>query len=253
MRPNVLLTPFYNPIRLAEDSAVLSLVSGGRFDIVLGGGYRPRECDLYGTKLTDRWRTIGQTAKFLRQAWTGEPFEYEGRTVFIRPVPETPPTIFLGGGGEAAARRAARIADDFSTPHSEELWAPYRDECIKIGRSDPGPAKPLGPVFLWVAEDVDLAWDMLMPHVLSQIDEYAAFTTEGYGESLGPYRGGATPEEARKNPAYQVLTPEEAVSLGQSLGSRGVFLINPLMGGIAPEEAWKMLTLFDTKVQPYLP
>jgi alkanesulfonate monooxygenase SsuD/methylene tetrahydromethanopterin reductase-like flavin-dependent oxidoreductase (luciferase family) len=41
MRPNVLLTPFYNPIRLAEDSAVLSLV-GRTFDIVLGGGYRPR-------------------------------------------------------------------------------------------------------------------------------------------------------------------------------------------------------------------
>lgn len=253
MRPNVLLTPFYDPVRLAEDTAVLSLVSGGRFDLVLGGGYRQRECDLYGTRLEDRWRTVGDVAKFLRQAWSGEPFEFQGRTGFIRPVPDQPPTLFLGGGGEAAARRAARIADSFSTPHNEELWEPYREECLKRGQPDPGPVKPLGPVFLWVAEDVDAAWDMLMPHIVSQIEEYNAFTIEGYGEAAGPYVSGTSPEEVRNNPAYQVLTPEETVTLGQKLGPRGVFLINPLMGGIAPSAGWRMLELFDRDVRPHLP
>ncbi|MHA3020612.1 LLM class flavin-dependent oxidoreductase [Mycobacterium sp. BMJ-28] len=253
MRPNVLLTPFYNPIRLAEDAAVLSLVSGGRFDLVLGGGYRQRECDLYGTDLKDRWRTIGDTVKFLRQAWSGEPFNYQGRTIFVRPIPETPPTLFLGGGGEAAARRAARIADSFSTPHSEALWQPFREECLKVGRPDPGPAKPLGPVFLWVADDVDKAWDLLMPYVISQIKEYNAFTVEGYGEAAGPYKSGETAAEVRQNPAYRVLTPNEAIELGRQLGPRGVFLINPLLGGIPPTEAWRMLELFDNEVRPHLP
>ena len=46
---------------------------------------------------------------------------------------------------------------------------------------------------------------------------------------------------------------EETIALGGRLGPRGVFLINPLMGGIPPAEAWRMLELFDTHVKPHLP
>lgn len=252
MRPNLLLAPFYHPVRLAEDTAVLSLVSNGRFDLTLGGGYRQREAELYGTRLEDRWKTIGETIDFLRQAWTGEPFEWQGRSVLIRPAPHSPPTIFLGAFGAAAARRAARIADAFAVPHDNALWAPYRQECIAVGKPDPGPAQPLGPVFLWIAEDVDAAWDVLLQHVVSQIEEYDQFTLEGYGERKGPYRGD-TGAKVRSNPAYRVLTPEQAIELGQALGSRGRLLFNPLMGGIPIQEAWRMLRLFENKVLPYLP
>lgn len=253
MRPNVLLAPFYNPVRLAEDTAVLSLVSRGRFDIAIGGGYRQRECAMYGTRLDDRWRTVGDTITFLRSAWTGETFEYEGRSLCIRPVPDPLPRIFLGGGSAAAARRAARMADGFATPHDAALWEPYRKECLALGKPDPGPAQALGPVFLWVAEDVEAAWRMLMPHVLGQIGEYVQFTVEGFGEARGPYRGGVSPEQARANPAYRVLTVDEAIALGERLGLRGLLLLNPLMGGIPIHEAWRMLRLFETRVLPYLP
>lgn len=253
MRPNVLLAPFYHPVRLAEDTAVLSLVSGGRFDLAIGGGYRQRECDMYGTQLKDRWKSVGDTVDFLRRAWSGQSFMHEGRELTIRPVPEPQPRIFLGGGTAAAARRAARIADGFVTPHDATLWEPYRQECIACGKPDPGPAQPLGPVFLWVAEDVEAAWQMLMPHVLGQIGEYVQFTVEGYGSARGPYRGGVTAEQARRNPAYRVLTPQETVALGVELGSDGVLLLNPLMGGIPVHEAWRMIRLFESQVLPYLP
>jgi len=49
------------------------------------------------------------------------------------------------------------------------------------------------------------------------------------------------------------MTPAEAIALGQSLGQRGLLLFNPLMGGIAPKEAWKMLELFRAQVLPHLP
>lgn len=253
MRPNILLAPFYNPIRLAEDTAVLSLASQGRFDIAIGGGYRQAESDLYSTDLKDRWRTVGELVEFLRKAWTGDTFEYQGRSIYIKPVPDSKPRIFLGAFGEAAARRAARIADGFAVPHSEALWEPYRQECIALGKPDPGPAQPLGPVFLWIAEDVDAAWKMLTPYVLSQIHEYDEFTTEGYGEAKGPYKGTKEPDKVRTNPAYQVLTPEQAIKLGQTLGSRGRLLFNPLMSGIPIHEAWRMLRLFETRVLPHLP
>ena len=196
---------------------------------------------------------VGDTVRLLRQAWTGELFEYQGRTIVIRPVPYRRSTLFLGGVSEAAARRAARIADDFYTPHDEALWAPFRDECIKQGRPDPGPAKPLGPVFLWVAENTDDVWTMLMPHTLSQFTEYEQFMTEGYGEAaLGPYRSKPSPEEVRQNPANQALTPEETIALAERLGSRGVLQLNPWMDVIAPQEAWKMMRLFEDQ-GPALP
>ncbi|MDY0065633.1 MAG: LLM class flavin-dependent oxidoreductase [Steroidobacteraceae bacterium] len=252
-RPNVLLAPLYDPLKLAEDCAVLSLASQGRFDIVLGGGYRALECAMFGKRLEDRWAAIGAAAKVLRQAWTGEPFEYLDRTVFVRPAPDPQPKIFLGGGTVAAARRAARIADGFAVPGSPDLWEPYRQECVALGKPDPGPAQPWGPVFLWIAEDVEAAWKLLMPHVLSQIEEYNRFTVEAYGEARGPYRGKVSEESVRANPAYQVLTPEQAIALGKNLGASGRLLFNPLMGGIAPAEAWRMLKTFESKVKPYLP
>jgi len=236
MRPNILIAPLYDPIKLAEDTAVLSLASGGRFDLALGGGYRNSE-----------------SATLLLRAWTGEPFDYRGRTVTIRPKPDPRPTLLMGGSTPAGARRAARLADGFSLPFDPELWAPFREECLRLGKADPGPVQPRGPVFLWVAEDVEAAWTMLMPHVLSQIDEYGRFTTEAYGEAAGPYRGVVSAEAARQNPAYQVLTPDELIALGQGLGPSGLLLFNPLMGGIPISEAWRMLKLLETKVLPHLP
>jgi len=252
MRPNVLLAPLYDPIKLAEDSAVLSLVSGGRFQLAIGSGYRAKEYAAFGRDLTKRWSLLIEAARVLKQAWTGEPFEYRGAEIAVRPVPDPAPKLLLGGG-EAVARRAAHVADGYSIPHDTTHWEAYRQECIRIGKPDPGPALPLGPVFLWVAEDVEAAWQMLTPHILSQIEEYASFTVEFYGEQAGPYKGEIDAAAIRHNPAYQVMTPAEAIALGQSLGPRGLLLFNPLMGGIAPKEAWRMLELFRTQVLPHLP
>ncbi|MCB1676130.1 MAG: LLM class flavin-dependent oxidoreductase [Halioglobus sp.] len=253
MRPNVLLAPLYDPLKLAEDTAVLSLASGGRFDIVLGGGYRASECAMFGKRLEDRWAAVGDTAQLLRQAWTGEPFDYAGRRVCVRPVPDPRPRVFLGGSSAKAAQRAARLSDGFAVPGNTALWEPYRQECLALGKPDPGPARPLGPIFLWIAEDVEAAWHMLMPHVLSQIAEYGQFTREGYGEARGPYRGTVSAAAARANPAYQVLTPQQVIALASSLGPQGVLFFNPLMGGIPVREAWRMLRLFEQQVKPYLP
>jgi len=252
MRPNVLLAPLYDPIKLAEDSAVLSLVSDGRFQLAIGSGYRLKEYAAFGRDLDKRWPLLMEAARVLKLAWTGEPFDYRGTRIAVRPVPDKAPKLLLGGG-EAVARRAAHVADGYSIPHDTTHWEVYRQECLKLGKTDPGPALPLGPVFLWVAEDVEAAWRMLTPHILSQIEEYASFTVEFYGEQAGPYKGEIDAAAIRHNPAYRVMTPAEAVALGQSLGPRGLLLFNPLMGGIPPAEAWKMLTLFRETVLPYLP
>jgi alkanesulfonate monooxygenase SsuD/methylene tetrahydromethanopterin reductase-like flavin-dependent oxidoreductase (luciferase family) len=82
---SALLLPLHDPIRLAEDMAVLDLISGGRLSIVTGLGYRPVEYDLFGKEWTRRGKLLDEALDVLVQAWTGEPFEYRGQMVQVTP------------------------------------------------------------------------------------------------------------------------------------------------------------------------
>jgi alkanesulfonate monooxygenase SsuD/methylene tetrahydromethanopterin reductase-like flavin-dependent oxidoreductase (luciferase family) len=252
-RTAVLLVPFYDPIKLAEDAAVLQLVSGGRLILGIGAGYRPAEFEMFGRDLADRWQTVGDVCRLLRQAWTGEPFEWQGRRCWVTPKPAPAPPIVLGGSTPASARRAARIADGWLPPLDPRLWKPYREECVGLGKADPGPYPAQGPIFLWVAEKPDRAWEWILPHVEHQIRSYGAWTEEAFGRAAGPYAGELDPAAIRRNSSYQVLTPEDALALAESLGDQSVFYLNPLLAGIDPERSWQMLRLFEKEVFPHLP
>ena len=54
IRPNVLLAPLYDPIKLAEDLAVLQYLAAGRLEVVIGAGYRPSEFEMFGQRREDR-------------------------------------------------------------------------------------------------------------------------------------------------------------------------------------------------------
>src|SRR5687767_10436838 len=105
-----ILAPLHDPLRLAEDIAVLDLTSGGRLSLVLGLGYRPEEYEMFGKSWKGRGKAFDAMLDVMLKAWTGEPFEYEGRTVRVTPKPlqQPHPIIFIGGSSEKAARRAAR-------------------------------------------------------------------------------------------------------------------------------------------------
>src|SRR5690606_1930923 len=85
-----LVLPLYDPIRLAEDLAVLDLASGGRVDLILGAGYRAEELAMFGHTLDDRIPLLEEGIAVLQQAWTGEEFEYRGRRVRVTPRPARP-------------------------------------------------------------------------------------------------------------------------------------------------------------------
>jgi alkanesulfonate monooxygenase SsuD/methylene tetrahydromethanopterin reductase-like flavin-dependent oxidoreductase (luciferase family) len=254
LRTSVVLAPLYDLTKLAEDAAVTQILSNGRLLLGLGAGYRPSEFESFGRKLKDRWKAMGETCEFLRQAWLGEPFEWQGRTCCVTPRPEPfAPPILLGGSSPAAARRAAHIADGWFPPLLPELWQPYRDECIKLGNADPGPYPNHGPVFMWVTEDPDRDWATLYPHVEHQMKTYSQWTAEAWGEAAGPYAGDFDEQTVRQSPAYQVLTPEQVLELAEQLGPDSVLYLNPLLAGIDPRESWRMLRLFEDKVLPHLP
>ncbi len=252
IRSNVLLAPLYEPVKLAEDLAVVQLISGGRLEIVIGAGYRPYEFHMFGQRREDRKRLYMNTFDVLRKAWTGEEFDYEGRPVTVTPVPYPAPPLLLGGAHPAVAKRAAHIADGFYPPGGEN-WDVYRQECIALGKPDPGEsAYPLGPIFTYVSRDPDADWARIAPHVAHCVKSYSEWTVEAYGKAAGPFAANVDPDDLRKSGAYRVMTPEDAVEMITGLGDQRTFILTPLLGGLDPAFAWQGLKLFEAEVWPHV-
>ena len=115
---NLLLLPLADPIRIAEDAATLSILTGGRFDLGVGLGYRQLEFDYFARKLSHRPSLMEEGVAIIRQAWSGDPVRIEGKRYRIdglpvAPVAATAPRLFLGGMAEPAIARAARLGDGF--------------------------------------------------------------------------------------------------------------------------------------------
>ena len=121
-----------------------------------------------------------------------------------------------------------------------------------MGAQDPGEYPRQGPIFLWVSEDPERAWQRVLPHVLHQLRSYSEWTEEAFGRPAGPYAGDVSEEDVRASGAYRVLAPEQVLELAGELGEHSVLYLNPLLAGIDPAESWRMLRLFEDAVLPGL-
>ncbi len=252
LRLNVLLAPLYDPVKLAEDLAVLQLASGNRSQVVIGAGYRPSEFAMFGTHRRDRKRRYVDAFGVLRQAWTGQAFDYQGRPCRVTPVPSVPPPLLLGGAHPAVARRAAHIADGFYPPGGES-WSEYRSERLALGKPDPGPRfHRLGPIFTYVSDDPDADWAVLAPHIEHCVQSYADWTVEAYGKAAGPFAAGVDLDALRASGAYQVLSAERLIEQIESMDDASTFILTPLLGGLDPAFAEAGLKRFEERVWPYV-
>lgn len=240
-----ILLPLHDPVRLAEQLAVVQLVSGGRLSCVAGLGYRHEEFAMAGVERAQRGRLLEEYVGVLRRAWTGEAFEWRGRTVRVTPPPPTPPPLLIGGSTEKAARRAARLhAGFFPAVADAKLTAAYEEECARVGFQ--GFAMlPGGPGFVHVSDDPERDWAKIGPHALYDAETYASWQTPGQRSAV--HVEGRTVDDVRRSGVYQVLTPDECVRLAEETGR---VILHPLMGGISPELAWQGLELFERAVLP---
>lgn len=252
IRPNVLLAPLYEPVKLAEDLAVLQYICDGRLEIVIGAGYVPFEFQMFGKRREDRKALYMNAFEVLRKAWSGEEFEYEGRQIRVRPIPDPPPRLLLGGTHKAVARRAAEIADGFYPPAGEN-WRIYRKACLELGKPDPGESfKALGPIYTHVTNDPEGDWAKIAPHAKHVVESYAKWTVEAYGRAAGPFAGGVDADDLRASGSYLCLRPEDAVEMIEGLGRDRTFILTPLLGGLDPELSWAGLRLFEDQVWPHV-
>jgi alkanesulfonate monooxygenase SsuD/methylene tetrahydromethanopterin reductase-like flavin-dependent oxidoreductase (luciferase family) len=249
---SAIIGPLYDPLRLAEDIAVLDLIGKGRLVTVAGIGYRPEEYEQLGVEWSRRGKLQDELLDTLLKAWTGEPFEYRGRTVRVTPRPYTQPhpLLLVGGSSQAAARRAARLGlPFFPSAHLPELEAYYHERCAEYGTQGwtmmPAPETPL----LHIAEDPDRAWAKYGGHFLHEARMYASWQSKDIRSAV---RSKATTvEELRGEGVYRIVTPDQCVELSTQRGAASLVL-HPLCGGLPVDEGWRGLRLFCEDVLPRL-
>jgi probable F420-dependent oxidoreductase len=111
---NVLLVPLYNPVKLAEDVAVLDNIANGRVTLGVAPGYVREEFAGLGVSYPDRASRFEEYLDVLQAAWTQETFEFDGRFVQVpptrlspKPVQSPHPPIWYGVSGPKLLRKAA--------------------------------------------------------------------------------------------------------------------------------------------------
>lgn len=176
----VILAPLHHPLRLAEDAATVSLLSGGRFTLGLGLGWSVTEFDGLGADMRRRGETMEEILSILPKAWSGEVFHHQGSIydlpeLAVRPTPSKPIDVLVGGGAEAAIRRAARSASGlFANVPADELIQQLRwidDECERIGR-DPAELRIVHYSVMLPASSEDEAFERYQDHLWQMTWKY---------------------------------------------------------------------------------
>jgi alkanesulfonate monooxygenase SsuD/methylene tetrahydromethanopterin reductase-like flavin-dependent oxidoreductase (luciferase family) len=234
--------PLWDPVRLAEEMSVLDLISRGRVSYVFGVGHREEEYIHFGVEMASRGRLADEYLAVLIPLARGESVLFRGRHVHVTPRCTSPngPPMMIAGGSKAAVRRAATHGLGFiSQIDRPELRTYYEEQCRRLGKV-PGfvqfPA-PDAPTVVFVADDVDQAWEQLGPHLLHDAAMAAAYR-HGDDSVASITRARTVADLRLAQGPYRILTPSAAtefVRAGRSLP------LHPLCGGLDPELAWRHL------------
>ncbi|MEE9284926.1 MAG: LLM class flavin-dependent oxidoreductase [Dehalococcoidia bacterium] len=194
----VLLLPLHNALRVAEDAAVVDLISKGRFILGVGLGYRVEEFQALGIPREERPTRMEEGIEVLRLAWSQDRFSYAGKhyqfdNLTVTPKPAQPggPPIWMAVRGKRPARRAARLGCPIALAagggrEELELW---RNDLRSRGQ-DPDRFEVLVPRNVYVTDDPQATADELGP--------YLTWDREGPTDLVVHYREAADhPRDAR--------------------------------------------------------
>ena len=173
----VMLAPFHDPLRIAEDAAVVDNVSGGRLNLGLGLGWAPEEYRMFAVDQKGRGQRLAEFAQVLKAAWGSPRFSFDGRfytyddiAITPKPAREGGPPLWLGGTVDAAVERAARFGDGHFPPSTVGLpLTGERAELVLRMRRAAGLHGPYAFgtfVPVGIGRDADDAWESIRDGVL---------------------------------------------------------------------------------------
>ncbi|MEU1370886.1 LLM class flavin-dependent oxidoreductase [Streptomyces sp. NPDC005803] len=196
----VLVAPLRPAAHIAEEAAVVDLVSGGRLDLGLGTGYRPPEFDLYGASIARRYGATDARAREIRAFW-------DSGKLLPPPAQDRLP-IWMGYQGPKGAHRAGLLGEGLLSANPE-LVGPYR-EGLTAGGHDPASARMAGALTVWPTDDPERDWPAVREHVRFQNDSYRRHMVEGTDQ-----------------PAPRPVDPERIRARGITTGFHSLLLATP--------------------------
>jgi len=191
-------------IDIAEQAALVDILSGGRLELGLGAGYRIPEWQAYGVDGKGRFEDLEATAVEVRRLW-------DSGIATPPPVQDRVP-IWIGGEGPRGARIAGRLGEGLLAL-KPELLDPYREALSSHGHR-PDAARMGGCANLILADDPESAWPRIKEHLRYQWRTYFEYKSEGRNDSGPP---STEPDDLRSTteipmlPRFDVVTPEQAV------------------------------------------
>jgi alkanesulfonate monooxygenase SsuD/methylene tetrahydromethanopterin reductase-like flavin-dependent oxidoreductase (luciferase family) len=165
----IVIAPLHHPAELAEQAAIVDIVSDGRLELGLGAGYRRPEFALYDADHASRYAETDDRARRVRRLW-------EDQIVTPSPVQAHVP-IWMGYQGPKGARRAGRLGEGLLSI-DPALLEPYRAGLAERGH-DPAQARMAGGLQGWVSEDPEADWPVVARHLSHQVDSYRRHLVEG--------------------------------------------------------------------------
>jgi len=263
----IVLTPLHDPLRLAEDAAVVDQLSDGRLILGLGLGWREEEFRMFGASMRERARRTTDTIEVLRRAWSGRRFSFEGRTMRFDRVRVTPaparaggPRIFLGGYDDRGVRRAGRVADGYITDATEadnlQHALSVLDEGARSAGRDPRTLAIVLTQNAFPSRDGD-PWDMLRSGLTQQSGAYAAWE-KGHDTPEHDALVPTLPEEDDVRRGTFAGTPEEVLAaLGPMVTRHGErdelhMVVRLHYPGMDLATAARAIELFANEVAPAL-
>lgn len=255
----ILLAPLRPALQIAEEAALVDLLSGGRLELGLGAGYQPREFAAYGADIGQRYELLEDRLREVRRLWE------EG--VCMPPPAQERVPIWIGATGPRGARLAGRLGEGL-------LWldpgllAPYEQGRIAAGRD--GGARVGGLVFLLLADDPEQARARIAPHLAYQRETYNRYAAEGVGDGVRLAQSSVDPGQGEVDalglidtagsgvplpPRLRVMSPEQALPmLRQALAELPVeqILLWDSVGGMPEDLAERHIELCAEHLVPGL-
>ena len=262
----VLLLPLHSPLRVAEDAAVVDIISNGRLILGLGQGYRLEEFEGFNINRDHRPRMTEEGIEVIQGAWTKDSFSYQGQhycvkniTLTPKPVQKPHPPLGIGARGLKPTRRAAKYGCHLmgGAIGQYDVYVKALQDC---GRN-PKEFDVMNLRPIYVHRDPEQAWKEAGEHIFYLFQNYGKwFGAAGdlkidtqMGEMNVPTAAQARDTEFWRN-VVVLGTPEQVTArlLEEHKNAPCDHLIFFVLPGLPQDKMLKSMELFATEVMPHL-
>lgn len=280
----VIVLPLHNPILVAEEVAMMDIISGGRFNFGIGSGYQRQEFDGVGVDIDESRERFAESVEVMTRAWTEETLTYHGKFtnvddlwVLPKPLQKPYPPLYQAvstspGSVDFAAKHNIQVIAGGPTdimgqaPQVIQLWRQKMEEYgHEHAHLDPPMSKAIyvAPT-MEEAESDPIDLENFSSRILRSVGSTGniiGMPTDKNGNLPKGYEawaGRQNDRERRDDPGHAGLpplrgTPEVVIERLKQTQEQGINHIFGAFGfpGLSHEKAMRSIELFATQVMPH--